>query len=1640
MYVVLQFMCGCASHDLDLYLKLCYCCCSHFAEGGTIAPETGSHAVDTFPGLKPSVVQLMQRLKLFDATYVKCSEEFTTVTVVGEEEPAKRAGNAFIQVYQDLMMGTKWFTQTVSTKSKLSEDQYALLLSEVEDQHPEVVCQPQYAEQSVILVALEQSKLLRAKQHIVSYSLGRQQPAVPPRTSHINPQHTARSGVALPLSNGGMLTVKRGDLMKEKVTAIVNAANDQLDHIGGVAFAIDRASRGNVQRESRKVIQSRGHVPTGQVAVTGAGGSLQCQRVIHAVGPDANFRPHKECEQLLKLVCENVLGTAEAQGMVSVALPAISSGIYAMKKDVVAQILISTILHYPYQHKSSLKDIRIVLFEEETLIPFLQVASEAKKGMPAVAMQPVVTPPRSPDVVEIPLEKTHRKMVVKKAHFIYEDADIKVAAICTELGFQTGRNKELDSQLKGQLSEAVRRRYQFSRPDKFDVFTMHVQHAAIGCRYLVIANILDCSLGTRQDGHKYLQQILQAVCQEADTLEMPSVAIAPSTFVTGAFQSESVLPEFIHMLSQFKFTNDDFLTDVRFLALDAGMFSVLLAGAERAVGRSLRQPPQHKHVSQALQQPHQPVPAIGRGTMSVNVTRKDATSRPGAAATDPTNQFQPASVQPSSHKEKHQHASTNPAVVDDVVEIPLEKTHRKMVVKKAHFIYEDADIKVTAICSELGFQTGRNKELDGHLKGQLSEAVRGRYQLRRPDKFDVFTVHLQHAATGCRYLVIANILDRSLGTRQDGHKYLQQILHAVGQEADTLEMPSIAIAPSTFSIGGFQPVSILPAFIRMIYHFKFTNDDFLTDVRFLALDQNSFNSLVAGAERHTGKSLRKTLQSSYIGGRHLHKTDPPAASEHGNQERGDVSCVQASTPHTFKVGAHQTVHGVEASTTGAVSTHSEPSVSIPFHQGRNLTIKKGDVVKEAVVAIVNSTNEHLKHSSGVARAINEASGGVVQVALKNVVQRMGGSTQSGRVVVTGAGGNLKCKHVIHVVWPTTWERTNEGDKRRLEELIQQVLNAAEERGIGSIALPPIGSGSCYLSQEVVAQVLIDSVLHYPHTRNSLIKDIHIVISDNETLSPFLRYAEDLKKDRPAPLTGTAAGKGSDFSQPHNTDEVAHDRQPVTLPGPVNSLNHSTASPGTSVPTGDVVKIPLEKTHRKMVVKNAHFIYEDADIKVAAICSDLGFQTGVNKDLDSYLKGQLSKVVQERYQHRRPDKFDVFTVHVQNPSISCRFLVIANILDRSLGTRQDGHKYLQQILHDVCQEADTLEMPSVAIAPNSLVIGGFQKGSILPEFIRVISQFMFTKDDFFTDVRFLATQDGFDRLVADAERTVGKILSRSPQPAKVENQLTMERPQPSYSPFHHPLTPEVGSTPGNLPVSGSDSSKDVQLPSPGPGMTKLSDHVFFALACDDLCRVQADAIVVPVSPSLDVKSGVVQAVDAASNGAISRAVKQLKQTKQKIAEGAAIPVVISRDLNCKQIILLVRSPKAPSVNLDQACQEALKLAEGLNAHSVAFPPISSNKNKERLAECMMGAFCAFSPQNSQYTVRVSVVVQESDEAMLKAFRNLVGEDVIVHGKEMSTCQLQKTNSGRFVTPPESPSQSRQNPPCLDNDPGAEETSI
>ena len=189
-----------------------------------------------------------------------------------------------------------------------------------------------------------------------------------------------------------------------------------------------------------------------------------------------------------------------------------------------------------------------------------------------------------PKLVEFPLQKSKHKLAFANSHFLYEDADVKIVAVCSELGFSEPANKNLDEQLKGSLQQTIDRRYQKSKPDKFDVFTIHCPPSTIACRFLVVANILVCNVERDQDKQKFLQQILHGVFKEADTLEMPKALVSPHSFQSLGFPPDVLLPPFIRMLSQYHFTNDDFLTEVKFSAASQNDLTVLVAIAEHTLG------------------------------------------------------------------------------------------------------------------------------------------------------------------------------------------------------------------------------------------------------------------------------------------------------------------------------------------------------------------------------------------------------------------------------------------------------------------------------------------------------------------------------------------------------------------------------------------------------------------------------------------------------------------------------------------------------------------------------------------------------------------------------------------------------------------------------------------------------------------------------------------------------------------------------------------------------------------------------------------------------------------------------------------------------------------------------------------------
>lgn len=149
----------------------------------------------------------------------------------------------------------------------------------------------------------------------------------------------------------------RGDLLKEPVDAIVNAANGHLAHGGGVAGIISRAAGPALQDESDALVAARGPFPTGSAVATTAG-ALPFRGVIHAVGP--RYGEGDEERKLFDALT-NSFRVAVENGWNSVSFPAVSSGIFAVPLDVCARAYLRA------ARASPLRNVRLCLRDQPVI-------------------------------------------------------------------------------------------------------------------------------------------------------------------------------------------------------------------------------------------------------------------------------------------------------------------------------------------------------------------------------------------------------------------------------------------------------------------------------------------------------------------------------------------------------------------------------------------------------------------------------------------------------------------------------------------------------------------------------------------------------------------------------------------------------------------------------------------------------------------------------------------------------------------------------------------------------------------------------------------------------------------------------------------------------------------------------------------------------------------------------------------------------------------------------------------------------------------------------------------------------------------------------------------------------------------------
>ncbi|NOZ63785.1 MAG: O-acetyl-ADP-ribose deacetylase [Caldiserica bacterium] len=170
------------------------------------------------------------------------------------------------------------------------------------------------------------------------------------------------------------LEILEGDITRQRVDAIVNAANTSLLGGGGVDGAIHRAAGPELLEECRKL----GGCPTGEARIT-RGYNLPAKWVIHTVGPVWRGGNHGE-DDLLARCYRNSLALAEAHSLKTIAFPSISTGAYRFPLERAVRIALREIRDFLARNRT-LEKIIIVCFEKRVYEAYKSALREMGFGI-----------------------------------------------------------------------------------------------------------------------------------------------------------------------------------------------------------------------------------------------------------------------------------------------------------------------------------------------------------------------------------------------------------------------------------------------------------------------------------------------------------------------------------------------------------------------------------------------------------------------------------------------------------------------------------------------------------------------------------------------------------------------------------------------------------------------------------------------------------------------------------------------------------------------------------------------------------------------------------------------------------------------------------------------------------------------------------------------------------------------------------------------------------------------------------------------------------------------------------------------------------------------------------------------------------
>ncbi|XP_015724138.1 protein mono-ADP-ribosyltransferase PARP14 isoform X2 [Coturnix japonica] len=331
---------------------------------------------------------------------------------------------------------------------------------------------------------------------------------------------------------GVLIAVYKADLCTHHVDVVVNASNEDLKHIGGLAWALLQAAGPELQAECDEVVRKMGRLQAGDAVITGAG-KLPCKQVIHAVGPRWKEQDAAKCVHLLRRAIKMSLQLAETYNHRSIAFPSVSGGIFGFPLHKCVNAIVSSIKKTleELNGKSNLKEIHLVDIIEDNVQAFIKALKEVFSDN-----VPVNNPVQQTSRVHQPSKRTASQssmnfalvttveglnIMLKKGSIEDVTTDGVVISVGGDLQLEKGQlAKALLSKAGPRLQADLHDEGQGKSPVEGSVFT--TKGYGLSCHYVFHA-VTPGWLQGSESAMKVLGKIITNCLQAAEELSLKSV-------------------------------------------------------------------------------------------------------------------------------------------------------------------------------------------------------------------------------------------------------------------------------------------------------------------------------------------------------------------------------------------------------------------------------------------------------------------------------------------------------------------------------------------------------------------------------------------------------------------------------------------------------------------------------------------------------------------------------------------------------------------------------------------------------------------------------------------------------------------------------------------------------------------------------------------------------------------------------------------------------------------------------------------------------------------------------------------------------------------------------------------------------------